>query len=101
MISAADELVVAWLPTDAIEYGDDQAPVNPEQVAFYVELMRPGGHVAPPLVSRAGPGRWRLRDGKHRHAAHVALGRTLTRCIVITPHPHGPDICTSGDQRVG
>lgn len=58
------------------------------------------GHLAPVLVSPDPevPGRYRVRDGKHRYLAHLVLGRERVRCVVVgaeqRPGPRGglPDV---------
>jgi hypothetical protein len=86
-----DHLAVEWLNPNDICFGDPQ-PCDLGTVATYRDLMASGpdgAHLAPPMVSPDPdhPGRFRLRDGKHRYLAQLALGRGRIRCLVITSRP--------------
>jgi hypothetical protein len=82
-----DVLTVEWLDPDDICFGAPQ-PCDLGKAEHYRALMAStdGAHLAPPMVSPDPdvPGRFRLRDGKHRYLAQLALGRDRIRCIVIT-----------------
>jgi uncharacterized ParB-like nuclease family protein len=84
VIPADAVLKVAWLDVA------DVVPDPPQElalatVAYYAGLLADtAGHLAPPLVSAADErGRYAIRDGYHRWAAHVALGRERIRCVVV------------------
>lgn len=87
MIPADAFLEVAWL--DLADVVPVQAePFDLGQVAFYVTLLGQHNgaeaHVAPPLVNAPDHrGRYTIRDGRHRYAAHLMLARQRIRCLVV------------------
>lgn len=87
MIPADALLEVAWLDVaDLIPVQPE--PFNLDQVAFYVRMLEQAadveGHLAPPLVDAADyRGRYQIRDGRHRYAAHLLLARERIRCVVV------------------
>lgn len=87
MIGPEDTLTVEWLDTNDICFGPPQ-PCDLGRAEHYRALMADsdGGHLAPPLVSPDSnvPGRFVVRDGRHRYLAHLALGRPRIRCLVVT-----------------
>lgn len=89
MIAVADELTVEWLSINDVVFGHGQ-PCDLLKAEYYRALMADaadGAHIAPPMVSPDPdvPGRWLLRDGKHRYLAQLALGRDRIRCLIVTP----------------
>lgn len=93
MIPPDAELTVEWLDPNDVCFGAPQ-PCDLGTVATYRDLMAAGpdgAHLAPPMVSPDPdhPGRFRLRDGKHRYLAQLALGRARIRCLVITEPERG------------
>lgn len=97
MIPATAHLEVAWIcVADLVP--DPPQELDWAKVAYYADLMRGNdGHLSPPVVNAADQrGRYTFRDGRHRWAAHIVLGRKLVRCIVVTPPascPHEGDPC--------
>lgn len=86
MIPASARIDVVWLnPADLCF--DPPQPLDLDKLRHYVQLMQASadteGHLAPPLVQPAGAGRYTPRDGRHRALAHVVLGRTRIRCLVV------------------
>lgn len=62
MIPAAAHLEVAWLdPADVV-------PDPPQQLVNAPDER----------------GRYSIRDGRHRWASHLALGRDRIRCVVVS-----------------
>lgn len=92
MIPASARLDVLWLdPADVVS--DPPQPMNLGQIEFYVSVYADQGedHVAPPIVNAPDErGRYTLRDGHHRWAAHLVLGRKRIRCLVVKPAPDVP-----------
>lgn len=89
MIAASDKLTVEWLSINDVVFGDAQS-CSVGTALTYTNLMAEDGdegHLAPPIVSPDPDvaGRYRIRDGKHRYLAHLALGRSRVRCLVVTP----------------
>ncbi|QYN41020.1 hypothetical protein K1T35_47620 (plasmid) [Pseudonocardia sp. DSM 110487] len=89
MIAPEDELAVEWLAANDVVLGPAQV-CDLQQAEFYRALMADGGagaHVAPPIVGPDPdvPGRFFIRDGKHRYLAQLALGRDRIRCLVVRP----------------
>lgn len=89
MIAADDVLTVEWLDADDLAFGEAQV-CDLARAEHYRALMaaaQPGGHLAPPMVSPDPdrPGRYLIRDGRHRWLAQLALGRGRIRCLVVRP----------------
>lgn len=102
MIAADDELCVAWLDINDVVFGRAQA-CDLGKAETYRAMMAAaaaGSHIAPPIVSPDPdvPGRYLLRDGKHRWIAQLALGRDRIRCLVV--HSNSGDSGRSGGSGV-
>jgi hypothetical protein len=88
MIADDDVLTVEWLSVNDICFGVPQV-CDLQRAEHYRGLMADGGHLAPPMVSPDPniPGRFVLRDGRHRYLAQLTLGRSRIRCLVVTETP--------------
>lgn len=86
MIPAGARITVEWLDPAALRPWPAQ-PLDLSRIAHYVELMSEDsnaeGHLAPPMVNA---GSFDIRDGRHRWAAHLVMGRKRIRCLVVHPH---------------
>lgn len=90
MISADDVLTIEWLDIRDLAFGEAQV-CDLARADTYRAMMaaapQPDAHIAPPIVSPdpTRPGRYLIRDGRHRWLAQLALGRDRVRCLVVRP----------------
>lgn len=91
MIPASAQLEVAWVdPATLVPYPPQVLDLD--QVRYYMGLLQKAedeeGHLAPPMVNANS---LTFRDGRHRWLAHLALGRSRMRVLLV----HGAEPCSS------
>lgn len=89
--------VVGDVPLDIVEM--DRWPRLDARLAGLLAHLAGGGTVPPVKLTNLGDGKFRIKDGRHRMAAYVLLGRPTIRAAFSTK-VFGRARGVAGDPRV-
>lgn len=78
---------------EQIDYGTKRLPMNKKALMFALEMLLRNAIFPPVPVELISKGRYALRGGRHRLAAHKLLGKTFIQAHVAIkeePYPYKP-----------